>query len=190
MEKSCPENPPIEMHPLLSDDEIIPATNSNKCGCVMDTFKQIFSVPYNPHPEDNSFLTRAQSQSKDDVDVKVAVLTSRESKRVFGRPLARRSIQPVWIEVTNRSRGPLFFDFVHLDPNYYPPLEAAQICHFRYLNFFAQVVSVIVRSLLHVNTYLKDYTPFFFLRGYLHLYCFHSSSFSPSSSLRLALLIG
>lgn len=75
-------------------------------------------------------MARAQSQSKDNVDVRVAVMASSESKRYFGRKLARRGIQPVYVEVSNRSSKPLFFDRVRLDPNYYPPLEAAMVSHF------------------------------------------------------------
>jgi hypothetical protein len=103
---------------------------SSESGCLPLTIKQIFSVPYNPHPEDFSFLSRSQIESKDDVIVRVAVLSSKESKHIFGRPLYRRGIQPVWIEVTNRRSGPLLLDRVRLDPNYFPPLEAAMISHF------------------------------------------------------------
>ncbi len=87
-------------------------------------------VPYTPCPDERSFLERAQVQREGEVEVKVAVLSSRESDRFFGVPLARRGIQPVWLEISNRTNGPLFFDRVHLDPNYFPPLEAALVNHF------------------------------------------------------------
>ena len=114
--------------PLFEGSEA--SVSSSKCGCITETIKQIFSVPYNPHPEDISFLTRAQAENKDDINVKVAVLSSKESRHIFGRPLCRRGIQPVWIEVTNNRGGPLLLDRVRLDPNYFPPLEAAMITHF------------------------------------------------------------
>ena len=82
-------------------------------------------VPYAPRPDERPFLERIQVQHEDDVEVKVAVLGSRESERFFGAPLARRGIQPVWIEVNNQTRGPIFFDHVRLDPNYYSAREAA-----------------------------------------------------------------
>lgn len=87
-------------------------------------------VPYTPRPDERPFLERTQVQKKKDVEVKVAVLCSRESDRFFGVPLARRGIQPVWVEVNNQTDGPLFFDRVRLDPNYYPPREAALVNHF------------------------------------------------------------
>jgi hypothetical protein len=87
-------------------------------------------VPYRPRPDERPFLDREQVRQEGEVEVKVAVLSSRESDRFFGVPLARRGIQPVWLEISNRGEGPLFFDRVHLDPNYYPPLEAALVNHF------------------------------------------------------------
>ena len=119
---------PISSVPPLSEGDEV-SVSSSKCGCITETIKQIFSVPYNPHPEDISFLTRAQAENKDDINVKVAVLSSKESRHIFGRPLYRRGIQPVWIEVTNNRGGPLLLDRVRLDPNYFPPLEAAMISH-------------------------------------------------------------
>jgi hypothetical protein len=89
-----------------------------------------FGVPYTPRPDERPFLERAQVQRDGDVESKVAVLSSRESDRFFGAPLARRGIQPVWLEISNRTNEPLFFDRVHLDPNYFPPLEAALVNHF------------------------------------------------------------
>ncbi len=89
-----------------------------------------FGIPYTPRPDERPFLERVQVERKDNVEVKVAVLGSRESDRFFGVPLSRRGIQPVWIEVKNERDHPIFFDRVRLDPNYYPPLEAAMVCHF------------------------------------------------------------
>jgi LssY C-terminus len=85
---------------------------------------------YAPHPAERTFLDRAQIQKNGDLTVTVAVLGSRESDRFFGVPLARRGIQPVWLEIVNHRNGPLFIDPVRLDPNYYPPLEAALVNHF------------------------------------------------------------
>jgi len=89
-----------------------------------------FGVSYAPRPDERPFLKRAQVERKNDVEVKVAVLGSRESDRFFGVPLARRGIQPVWLEVSNQTDAPVFFDRVRLDPNYFPPREAALVCHF------------------------------------------------------------
>ncbi len=87
-------------------------------------------VPYTPRPDERPFLDRVQTQEQDELRVRVAVLGSRESDRFFGVPLARRGIQAVWLEIDNHTTGPVYFNRVRLDPNYYPPREAAIVNHF------------------------------------------------------------
>jgi hypothetical protein len=88
-------------------------------------------VPYRPQPEERSFLRRAEVRREGGLGVRVAVLDDRESDRFFGVPLARRGIQPVWLEITNNDDQPYRLRLASLDPNYYPPLEAAFVNHFR-----------------------------------------------------------
>ena len=45
--------------------------------------------------------------------------------------MAARGIQPVWLEVSNRGNTNYRLRLASIDPNYYPPLEAAYACHFR-----------------------------------------------------------
>ena len=87
-------------------------------------------VRYAPQPEDQSFLERAQVQKDDEIIVRAAVLDRRESERFFGVNLARRGIQPVWLEITNHGEQPYRLRLASLDPTYYPPLEAAYANHF------------------------------------------------------------
>jgi hypothetical protein len=87
------------------------------------------SLAYRPRPEEVSFADRAVVQHDDDLVVRAAVLDDRESERFFGVPLARRGIQPVWLEVRNNGRHPCRLRLASLDPNYYPPLEAAFVNH-------------------------------------------------------------
>jgi len=88
-------------------------------------------VAYLPRPDERGFLQRAETQRDEDLAVRVAVLDARESERVFGVPLARRGIQPVWLEITNSGTEPYRLRFANLDPKYYAPLEAAFVNHFR-----------------------------------------------------------
>jgi hypothetical protein len=88
-------------------------------------------IPYRPHPEERSYLQRAQVRQDEDLVVTAAVLDRRESERCFGVPLARRGIQPVWLEVRNNGKDPCRLRLASLDANYYPPLEAAYVNHFR-----------------------------------------------------------
>ena len=90
----------------------------------------LLSVPYAPRPEDRAFLQRVVVQRDDDLVVEVSVLDDRESMRFFGVPLARRGIQPVWLRITNSGKQPCRLRLASLDPNYYPPLEAAFVNHF------------------------------------------------------------
>ena len=88
-------------------------------------------VPYTPRPDERLFLERVQVQQDDDLVIRAAVLDHRESARVFGVPLARRAIQPVWLHISNRGAAPYRLRLASIDPNYYPPLEAAYLSHFR-----------------------------------------------------------
>jgi hypothetical protein len=90
-------------------------------------------VAYEPRPEDTPFLDRAEVSTDDDLVVRLAVLDDRESDRFFGVPLARRGIQPVWLHIQNVGKQSFRLRVASLDRNYYPPLEAAYACHFRFL---------------------------------------------------------
>src|SRR5262245_11678614 len=88
-------------------------------------------VPYTPNAEDRPFLERAEVRRDDDLTVTASVLDNREAERFFGAPLARRGIQPVWLHIRNQGRQPFRLRLASIDPNYYPPLEAAYANHFR-----------------------------------------------------------
>jgi hypothetical protein len=91
---------------------------------------RIFTVPYRPEPAFRGFMDRAQRQEGPTADVMAAVLDAEESRRVFGAPLARRGIQPVFLRVVNRGPVPLRLHLLSIDPSYYTPLEAAGVNHF------------------------------------------------------------
>lgn len=95
-----------------------------------EPLQRLLFTRYNPVPEENGFHARSQSQTNSDVDITVAVPDAKESERLFGVPLARHGLQPVFLHVVNRSASPLRLHFRSVDPHYYPPLEAAARCHF------------------------------------------------------------
>lgn len=97
---------------------------------MFNTLWRLLTTPYVPEPEVRSFLSRAQTQQSAEAEVTVAVLDAEESRRLFGVPLARRGVQPIYLRITNRSAEPLRLQLVSLDPNYYSPLEAAARNHF------------------------------------------------------------
>jgi len=90
-------------------------------------------IDYAPKPEERTYLERAELQKDDTIAVKASVLSNQESERFFGVPLARRGIQPVWLQITNNSKAPYRLRLASLDPHYYPPLEAAYVNHFHVL---------------------------------------------------------
>jgi hypothetical protein len=94
------------------------------------TLWRLLTTPYTPEPKLRTFESRAQTQENSNVQVTVAVLDAAEAVRYFGVPLARRGIQPVYLRIVNRSDKLFRLQLVRIDPNYYPPLEAAAANHF------------------------------------------------------------
>ena len=90
----------------------------------------LFTTPYRPEPTLRTFASRAQTQENSKAQVTVAVLDAVEAARLFGVPLARRGIQPVYLRIVNRSDRLIRLQLVRIDPNYYTPLEAAAANHF------------------------------------------------------------
>ena len=91
------------------------------CGC----------ATFNPRPMDEvPFRERAQTQVEGGIRVTAAVLSAEESKEIFSVPLYKRGIQPVWLEIENTEKEPVFFLPVSLDPDYFAPLEVAYMHHF------------------------------------------------------------
>ena len=75
--------------------------------------------------EDVSISERVQTKEDSGVSVSVAVLSAGESENLFGVPLALKGIQPTWLNIENKSEGPLLFLQHFVDPDYYSPQEAA-----------------------------------------------------------------
>jgi hypothetical protein len=92
-------------------------------------FRLIFTTPYTPEPTARTFLERAQTQGGPTAEVTVAVLTAAESGRVFGVPLGRRGVQPVFLRIVNRGGAALRLQVVSIDPEYFTPLEVAGSNH-------------------------------------------------------------
>lgn len=85
---------------------------------------------YQPDPGCRPFLERLVHQEADGLKVSVAVLSDRESVKFFGVHLARRGVQPVWLEIENQSAVGQRLDLYSVDPSYYTALEAASANHF------------------------------------------------------------
>lgn len=91
----------------------------------------LLGVPFSPRPEERTFLQRTLSQRNSDLTITLAVLDDRESDRFFGVSLSRRGIQPLWLHIENHSSQLYRLRLASIDPNYYTPLEAAMVNHYR-----------------------------------------------------------
>ena len=88
---------------------------------------------YQPTPLDQiPFKERAETQAVEGLRVTVSILSREEAREAFGVNLQKRGIQPVWIEIENRSDKPFWFMMAGLDPNYFSAHEAAYMNHFRF----------------------------------------------------------
>lgn len=84
------------------------------------------SNPFNPAPiEEVPFLERSQTLFKEQVRVSAAVPSATETRILFGAPLYKQRIQPVWLEIENQGDRPLYFFSVGLDPEYFTPIETS-----------------------------------------------------------------
>ena len=73
------------------------------------------------------FRQRLQTMEAPGVRVTAGVPSAKEARDIFGRPLYRKGIQPIWLEIENLREDPLTFLPVGLDPRYFTPLEVANL---------------------------------------------------------------
>ncbi len=74
-----------------------------------------------------SFKERAETQVQGGLTVTVAIPTIKEAKAIYGVDLARRGIQPVWIEIKNEEPITYWFLPSGLDPEYFSPAEVTYV---------------------------------------------------------------
>ncbi len=83
-----------------------------------------------PPPADPlAYRHRTKSLVSGDVTVTVALPTIAEAHAIYGVELAKEHIQPIWLEVINKSVAHYWFLPSGLDPAYYSPSEAAFAFH-------------------------------------------------------------
>ena len=87
--------------------------------CSSTPSTQGYSVP------EGDWKARITSQEKDGIKVSAAVPSAKESREIFGKPLYKQGIQPVWLEISNNRERRVSFLPVGLDPQYFTPLEVA-----------------------------------------------------------------
>jgi len=81
------------------------------------------------HPDSSMpegyWKARAQSQQANGIEVTAAVPSAKEARELFGMPLYKKGIQPVWLRISNSRETGVNFLPVGLDPQYFTPLEVA-----------------------------------------------------------------
>jgi hypothetical protein len=76
---------------------------------------------------EGDFRQRIQIQEQSGVRLSAAVPSASEARELFGKPLYKKGIQPVWLKIENNRDELVTFLPVGLDPNYFSPLEVANL---------------------------------------------------------------
>jgi hypothetical protein len=84
------------------------------------------SAPPASETEQLDYKSRAVTRSEGGVEVSASTLSADESRDIYGFPLAKKGIQPVWIEIENREDIAYWLLSPGLDPNFFPASEAAE----------------------------------------------------------------
>ena len=74
---------------------------------------------------DAALRARAMSDTVRDVRVTAAVLSAEDSRRMFGADVNKTQVQPVWVEVQNRTSQPFWLLPSATAPRHSSPLEVA-----------------------------------------------------------------
>ena len=77
--------------------------------------------------DDVPFLERSHTQEIDGVSITAAVPSAAESVELFGTPLYKKGVQPVWLEISNDTGNWISFLPAGLDEDYLSPLEVASV---------------------------------------------------------------
>jgi hypothetical protein len=109
--------------------------NLNACirtvaACLLTGFVLLGCAAYNPRTlNEGPLRERAIVQTKKGVRVLAAVPSAEETQSVFGLPLYKKGIQPVWLEIENNTQHRMWFAPMSIDRDYFSPLEVAYIHH-------------------------------------------------------------
>lgn len=82
--------------------------------------RQLFQGRQTPPPNE-----RLHIQTQGHFTVATAVPSAKETRQVFGLDLYAKNIQPVWVQIENRSENTAFVTPMGLDPAYFTPRETA-----------------------------------------------------------------
>lgn len=78
-----------------------------------------------PEDDPTNFKDRAVTRASGGVQVSSVVLSPEESLFSLGYPLAKKDIQPIWVEIKNDELTDFFLMLINVDANYFSPSEVA-----------------------------------------------------------------
>ena len=108
--------------------------------------------------DDATLRASALTQTGRDVRVSAALLDAPTSEAMFGEGVRDAGVQPVWIEVENRTPQPLWLLRTGADPDYFSPLEVAWGMHKRFSGAHNASVDEHVASRAFANPILPGAT--------------------------------
>jgi hypothetical protein len=82
-----------------------------------------------PGVDDAALRANAITQTARDVRVSARLVDAQTSRAMFGAEIEKANVQPVWIEVENRTAQPLRLLRTGIDPDYFSSLEVAWAMH-------------------------------------------------------------
>jgi hypothetical protein len=109
-------------------------------------------------PQSLDYKSRAAFRAEGELRVSTAVLSADESVAVYGVPLSKLAIQPVWIEVENRENQAYYLLSPGLDPNFIPASEAAEALSSSYSSEQRAMLNQRFRQLAFRNPVLPGMT--------------------------------
>ena len=95
---------------------LVCSTSTVGCGGRAYIYETVDSVDFRSHSE---------TQSDGSISVSASVLGREETEKIFGLSLYDQGIQPVWLEVENKSTEQVRYAPVGTDRFYFSPLEVA-----------------------------------------------------------------
>ena len=124
---------------------------------VLASCATLTTQPFNPRSiNEVKFRDRLQSKYDEDVRVTTAVPSAEEAQAIFGKDLAQKDIQPVWVKVENHSNKTFYLVSITVDPNYFSPLEVSTTVHGGHTEAVQNEIEYYFRSMTFRNPILPN----------------------------------
>ncbi|MGO4549606.1 LssY C-terminal domain-containing protein [Lysobacter sp. 2RAF19] len=105
-----------------------------------------------PGVDDAALRARATTATaRENVRVSAVVVGAQTSRQMFGPDIEKANVEPIWIEVENRSAQPLWLLRSGTDPDYFSPLEVAWSMHRAFAGGTNARIDQIVQDAAFVN---------------------------------------